>query len=141
MKSVLASAPAVALALVLVLVLGGCTVAGQSVPLTGEEWVIEDIAGTGVIDNSHATLSFLADGRLAGSATCNRLIGSYEAHGQKLSIKPLGTTMMACPEALMNQERKLVELLPAVMSYRIDGTGALVLETTSGQTIVARRAR
>ncbi|MEG8055390.1 META domain-containing protein [Sphingomonas sp. 22L2VL55-3] len=41
------------------------------------EWRVEDIRGTGVIDNSPATLLFGPDGRLSGNATCNRLIASY----------------------------------------------------------------
>ena len=47
--------------------------------------------------------------------------------------------MMACPPALMNQEQKLLQLLPKVVSYRIDRTGALELRTPGKQTIVARR--
>lgn len=108
-------------------------------PLMGQEWVIEDIAGGAVIDNTQATLQFLPEGRLAGSATCNRIIGSYAREGTQLTIKPAGTTMMACPEALMNQERRLLNLLPTIESYRIDGTGTLVLTTAAGTTIVARR--
>ncbi|MGP1691963.1 MAG: META domain-containing protein [Giesbergeria sp.] len=104
-----------------------------------QEWAIEHIAGAGVIDNSHATLQFFADGRLAGSATCNRIIGSYTSEGQTLSIAPVGTTMMACPEALMNQEKKLLDLLPKLESYRMDATGALVLRTGYGREILARR--
>jgi heat shock protein HslJ len=113
--------------------------ATDKTPLLGAEWIIEDIAGGGVIDNSHATLHFLADGRLVGSASCNRFFGSYKSTGTQLSIEPAGTTMMACPEALMDQERRLLTLLPAVKSYRIDETGALVLTTTDGKTILARR--
>ena len=113
--------------------------ATDKTPLLGQEWLIENIACGGVIDKSHATLQFLPGGRLAGSASCNRIIGSYESEGTQLTIKPAGTTMMACPEALMNQERKLLDLLPAVKSWRIDGTGALLLTTTDRTTIVARR--
>lgn len=113
--------------------------ASDKTPLLGAEWVIEDIAGGGVIDNSHASLHFLADGQLAGSATCNRIIGRYASKDSTLSIKPAGTTMMACPEALMNQEQKLLALLPTVESYRVDDTGALVLTTSGGKTITARR--
>ena len=113
--------------------------ATDKTPLLGQEWMIEDIAGGGVIDNSDATLQFLSDGRLAGSATCNRIVGSYKSESRKLTIKPAGTTMMTCPEALMNQERKLLNLLPTVESYRIDETGALVLTTDNRTTIVARR--
>lgn len=113
--------------------------ATDKTPLLGQEWVIEDIAGSGVIDSSHASLLFFADGRLAGSATCNRIIGSYKSTDKRLTIAPVGTTMMACPEALMNQERKLLDLLPTVESYRIDETGALVLTTANKTTIKARR--
>jgi len=108
-------------------------------PLLGREWVIEDIAGDGVIDQSNATLQFLPDGRLAGSATCNRIVGRYEQKGERLTIAPAGTTMMACPEALMRQERALLTLLPTVERYRIENSGALVLKTADARTIRARR--
>ncbi len=108
-------------------------------PLLGREWMIEDIAGRGVIDNSHATLHFLSDGRLAGSASCNRMIGSYETTPGRLTVTIAGATMMACPEALMNQERKLLDWLPTVTSYRIDATGALILMAADGSTLTARR--
>ncbi len=108
-------------------------------PLLGEEWVIESIAEAGIIDNSHATLHFLPNGRLAGSATCNRIIGSYTAEGAQLRIKPAGTTMMACPEALMNQERKVLDLLPRIVRFEIDATGELVLFAADGPAIRARR--
>ena len=108
-------------------------------PLLGAEWVVEDIAGQGVIDGTQASLQFLPDGRLAGSATCNRLIGTYEAEGGHLTIAPAGTTMMACPEALMEQERRLLDLLPRLDGYRIDETGTLVLTAADGATITARR--
>lgn len=102
------------------------------------KWVVEDIAGRGIIDSSHVVLEFLPDGRLAGSATCNRLLGSYEKDGHQLSLEPVGTTMMACPEALMNQERRLLDLLPKITRSRIDETGALILETADGQSLTAR---
>ena len=113
--------------------------ATDKTPLLGAEWVIENIADGGVIDNSHATLLFLPEGRLAGSGTCNRLLGSYTTDGQTLSISDTGTTMMACPPALMNQERKLLDLLSQVQRWQIDSTGALVLTAADGKAIVARR--
>ncbi|MBW7930794.1 MAG: serine hydrolase [Gammaproteobacteria bacterium] len=109
-------------------------------PLLGREWVVEDIAGGGVIDNSRTSLHFSADGRLSGSASCNRFIGRYEARDGTLHIDgQLGSTMMMCPEALMNQERRLLDLLPRLDRYRIDDTGALVLGTPDGDAVKARR--
>lgn len=107
--------------------------------LRAGEWKIDDIDGKGVIDNSPATLLFGSNGRLSGNAICNRLIASYTVQNSRLAITPAGTTMMACPPALMDQERKLVDLLATVASYRIDRTGALFLNTASGKQIVARR--
>ncbi len=107
---------------------------------SGREWVIEDIAGRGVIDSSNASLVFLAEGALAGNSSCNRIVGSYENKGgQSLTLEAVGTTMMACPEALMNQERSLLELLPNVKSFDFDKTGALILSTSDNKTITARR--
>nr|WP_298378973.1 serine hydrolase [uncultured Halomonas sp.] len=107
--------------------------------LVGPEWMIEDIAGRGVIDMSPASLQFLPEGRLAGNASCNRLMGSYENTKEELSIALAGTTRMACPEALMNQERRLLDMLPKITRHSIDDTGALILETSAGETITARR--
>ena len=113
--------------------------AASTTALQAGEWRVEDIAGAGVIDNSPATLLFGADGRLSGNASCNRLIASYTVDGSKLTISPAGTTMMACPPAVMDQERKLVDLLGTVSSYNIDREGTLILATASGKKIVARR--
>lgn len=107
--------------------------------LVGQEWFIEDIAGAGVVDNSPASLQFLPDGSLAGNASCNRLIAGYAQDGDTVTITVSGATMMACPEALMNQEQKLLDMLPQVVSMAIDDTGALILTTDSGDTITARR--
>ncbi|MCK8484215.1 META domain-containing protein [Aliiroseovarius sp. S2029] len=107
--------------------------------LVGQAWHVEDINGGGVIDNSDAHLLFMADGSLAGNATCNRLVGSYEETDGALSIGQTGATMMACPSALEEQERTLLAILEGVTGYRIDDTGTLILKTADGATITARR--
>lgn len=120
--------------------IGGAAMGGGFVgaDLVGPEWVIEDIAGRGIIDMSFAHLLFLEDGSLAGNSSCNLIIGSYTEADGRLEIEPTGSTMMACPEALMNQEARLLALLPQITSYRFDDTGALVLEGGDGTTITAR---
>ncbi|MDO5756519.1 MAG: serine hydrolase [Rhodobacterales bacterium] len=114
-------------------------IANDDLPLVGREWRIEDVDGMGVIDYSNPTLDFMADGTLAGSATCNRLIGSYSVNGDALRIEPAGTTMMACPEALMLQEQRVLDLLQRIDRFVIDETGALILIASDGRTIAARR--
>ncbi|MEM1403430.1 MAG: META domain-containing protein [Pseudomonadota bacterium] len=68
----------------------------------------------------HLLLS-AANGRASGFSGCNRFTGAYEAEGEMLSIGPLATTMMACPDSQMNLERKFQTALSAVKSYRIIG--------------------
>lgn len=91
------------------------------------------------MDGSRVTLLFGSAGELAGSATCNRLVGTYALADNTLSISPTGLTRMACPPALMDQERRFVNLLRHVRRFHVDGTGALVLETSAGDKIIARR--
>ncbi|WP_242416514.1 META domain-containing protein [Sphingomonas panni] len=111
---------------------------GGASRLTGREWVVEDIAGSGIVDDSHATLVFASDGGFSGSATCNRMTGTHRVEGSRLTIGTIGLTRMACPPALMEQEGRLIDLLGKVESYAIDDTGGLTLRSASGATITAR---
>lgn len=107
--------------------------------LTGEAWVVEDIAGEGVIDASRVTLDFQPGGRLAGHASCNRYTTSYSLDGD-LDIAPIGSTRKACTPALMNQERSFLQLLRKAHRFMITDTGALRLVTLDGNAITARRS-
>lgn len=106
--------------------------------LEGVEWVVESINGVPVVEGSKARLLFGADGRLSGNSSCNNIVGGFTVTRQRVSIpKPAGT-MMACGDALMNQERRLLEMLPDITEYTIDGN-ALILTTADGRAIRARR--
>jgi len=105
--------------------------------LTAHEWVLEDINNQGIIDNSRVTLNFGDAGRVAGRASCNRYFAGYSVDGETLNIQQAATTMMACPEALMNQERRFLDALQGAHSFEIDATGALIL-TGDNSRILAR---
>ena len=108
--------------------------------LTGRTWVVEDIAGAGIVDASRVTLGFGTDGRVAGSGGCNRWFAGYGLTGEALTIGQAGSTMMACPDALMAQERRFFEALATVTGFDIDGTGALVLLASEQPILTARAA-
>jgi len=103
----------------------------------GVHWVVEDLAGTGLIDRSLVTLKFMDNGRVAGRASCNHFMGSYALQPDGLSFSALAGTRMACAPALMNQERRYLELLEAVVDGRIGRHGELELVTGSGEVIRA----
>ncbi|SHM58962.1 Membrane-bound lysozyme-inhibitor of c-type lysozyme [Roseovarius litoreus] len=95
--------------------------------LAAGDWRIEDVAGMGVVDDAQAEITLSRAGRLAGSTGCNRFFGTYELTGEGLSFGPVGATMMACPDALMMQERRIFEALEQVRRFDLDETGALLL--------------
>lgn len=108
--------------------------------LADTRWAIQTIDDKSVVvAPDAATLEFLADGQLAGNASCNRMVGSYErgrADGE-ITLKPSGLTMMMCPEEIMEQEKHLLEMLPKITSYVRDGA-FLTLQTEDERTITAR---
>jgi heat shock protein HslJ len=108
--------------------------------LTGRTWVVEDIAQTGIIDSTRVTLGFGPDGRVAGSGGCNRWFAGYDLTGETLTIGQAGSTMMACPEAIMAQEQRFFAALGEVTGFDIDETGALLLRSPDGVLITARAA-
>lgn len=95
--------------------------------LTGAEWTITDIDGTPPIDGTETVIGFGPDARSYGSTGCNRFMGGYTLTGEGFSLEPLGVTMMACPDPLMDQERAVLDALEAVRRFDFDESGALLL--------------
>ncbi|MHA7887931.1 META domain-containing protein [Roseicyclus sp.] len=108
--------------------------------LTGRTWVVEEIGGAGVIEAAQATLGFDAAGRVFGNGSCNGFNGAVEMTGEGLAFGAVATTLMACPEAVMAQERRLFDALAGVYAFDIDDSGALVLIGPSGPALTARAA-
>lgn len=104
--------------------------------LVGTHWWVEDIAGGGVIDNSHTTIGFVETGKVAGDTGCNRFMGSYELDGQSLSFGPLAVTRRGCPPAIMDQERRFLGALERVAGWEVVGTGLLYLTGADGKALL-----
>jgi heat shock protein HslJ len=104
--------------------------------IEGIVWRAEDIGGGGIIDRSRATLSFGADGRISGSASCNAYSGGYALDRGALSITaPLMATKKACAPALMDQERRFLAILGAARRIELLPTGALVVAAPDGRSL------
>jgi copper homeostasis protein (lipoprotein) len=69
-----------------------------------------------------------------GFGGCNRFFGSYESAGQALRLGALGSTRMACPEG-MDQEQELFRVLGTVSRYEIQGARLLLF---AGDELVAQ---
>ncbi len=110
--------------LLIVLTLGllGC---GQSIPLENTTWVLESYGEPGnlttVLEDTEITIEFKSEeGKFAGSGGCNSYFGGYELKGSKLTLPgPIGSTMMACPEPIMDQEQEYFKLLETTETFQI----------------------
>jgi heat shock protein HslJ len=107
--------------------------------LKGGPWTVTEIAGQPKLANSKVDITF-EDGRVFGAASCNRFMGGYEVAGDGLTLKmsQMASTMMACPDALMAQERLFLDTLGAVTRWSVTD-GVLALSTPDGKAIKARR--
>ncbi|MCJ8167985.1 META domain-containing protein [Atopomonas sediminilitoris] len=102
----------------------------------GTEWKAESIDGNAMIDRSHVSFTLHEEGRAVGSAGCNRWFAPYTLEGDKISFGPVGSTMMACSEALMEQEQRFLKALHSVKQWQLRSSGELVL--TGDNSIVLR---
>lgn len=81
-------------------------------------------------------IQFLPDGQLSLRVDCNGGFGSYEVDGSNLTLGPIGTTLMLCPEG--GQGTEFVAALDKVTSWSIDQSNAsdkLVLGLSDGSSI------
>lgn len=108
--------------------------------LRGGAWVVEDINRGGVIDNTHLTLNFAADGKVSGSTNCNTFAGTAEATGTTITFGPLAMTRKACvAPALNRQEQAYTAALSGEMDWTITSDGALELTGAEGRRVLLRR--
>ncbi|MGB5734377.1 MAG: META domain-containing protein [Thiohalocapsa sp.] len=113
---------------------------GGMAGLEGIDWQLVQFRSGDVMQdvlesNQVAVLRF-ADGRLSGSAGCNRLMGAYQGDGNLLSFEPnIAATMMACPPPLMAQEQAVVDALGQAASFRIEGH-TLHIDRADGQGLL-----
>jgi heat shock protein HslJ len=90
--------------------------------LLGTAWVLEDLAGAGVVDRVQATLEFAEDGTVSGNGSCNRFHGTLTVTGDAITFGPQATTRMMCAEAVMQQETAYLAALREAERFETDGT-------------------
>jgi heat shock protein HslJ len=94
--------------------------------LAGPEWSLRafDVAGAEqpLVAGTEITLALDADGKIAGTGGCNRYFGTYESGaGGIVSFGAIGSTRMACPTEIMDQEQRFFRTLEAATAYVAEG--------------------
>ena len=91
-------------------------------------WLVESIERKVVVDKSPASFRFLAGGRLAGNASCNRFTGEFVSSNGNLSFGDLAMTAMACIGPLSEQENRFAKALRHVATWKIENNALLLFD-------------
>ena len=123
------------------LVLSACASASsKGGEITGVLWVLDSLNGSPLETGTLISAEF-ADGNVSGSAGCNRYMGQYTLSGKKIEFSsPMASTMMACPEPVMNQENAYFQALVAAKSFTVKGD-QLILKDSGGSVVASYKAQ
>lgn len=112
--------------------------AGGNSELKGTSWSGVHIAGDSIPSGIEVTLTFGTDGRLTGSAGCNRYFADYEQNVSSLKLGSIGATKKMCPELNMVAEQRYLAALRQANGWGMKdgllylfGTGAELTYATS----------
>jgi heat shock protein HslJ len=118
--------------------LRGC--GGRPLPpesLNETSWTILMMDLMPVLEGVATELRF-ADGKISGTAGCNRFNGSFTVAGNIVTVGPMVSTRMMCPEKQMVQEARFLSLLSGPLTKRYTVEGNLVLDNNAGQRVTLK---
>ena len=106
---------------------GEVVTAADEQSLLGTEWVLVDLAGTGVSAQGEATLGFPQPGTLAGDASCNRYraVIEFDDDGHA-RLSALVSTRRFCSPDTNAQETRFLEALQGVLRLEREADGLLL---------------
>ncbi len=114
----------------------------SGIVLDSTSWVLNELgpedAVTAVLSDTSITLNFADDG-INGSAGCNSYFGEANQSGSSLTFGAIGSTRMACPEPIMQQENAYLAALGTVSSFTLEGD-QLTLDYEDGRLVFAAGA-
>ena len=110
---------------------------GKSVKttLSGTNWLVEDIAGRGVVENSQAAIRFDEGGRVSGSTGCNLFNGIVTIEGDIIKFGQMATTRRGCIPSLMDQELRFLKAIEEVGSFAMGKNGLLYLYGSNSEQL------
>jgi heat shock protein HslJ len=97
-------------------------------PITVGAWRGLRLYGRTVPAEIDVHLSFGADGRLQGSAGCNRVSGRYERSDDRLRVASLRATRRQCSDEIMTVERSVFDVLRDARRCRLAGDELRLLD-------------
>lgn len=103
-------------------------------------WVAERIQGHKLKGKVQSTLDIAKDGSISGTGGCNRYMGKMVIEGKKITVKPVGGTMMACPPKEMQQDDKFHEALRMVTGWKTNKDRLMLIDSKKREVLRLNRA-
>ena len=105
------------------------------IDLAGTNWQLSSLNGGLPLADTTVTLEFGTDGTVTGSDGCNRFTTGYTQDGLNLTIsQPAASTMIACPDPVMDQAAAYMTALASVTGFTANGNQLSLL---AGDQVVA----
>jgi heat shock protein HslJ len=109
--------------------------------LTGQGWNLSLLMDKELVTGSSITALFTSAGKVGGSSGCNQYSGAYKTSGSKIEItSPLASTMMACAQALMDQESAYLKALGEIQTFNVTGD-TLILSGADNKRLLVFKAQ
>lgn len=127
----------VALTMLVGLILTACVPTNTAtITLNDTGWLLANLNGQSGVSDTLVTINF-ENGRISGTDGCNSYSTSYTVNGATITVnKVVATTLMACPEPIMQQATAYITALTQAVSHKIDGPQLTLLDA-SGKTRAA----
>lgn len=102
------------------------------------KWVMTSIEGEAVTTTENIPfLEFdMTKNRVHGETGVNIINGSFTLDKGKLTFSQMATTMMAGPQEAMDMERKFLNALNSVSSFKMSKKGELFLKDADGNELM-----
>jgi heat shock protein HslJ len=127
----------IVLIICLTLSLSACSSATNLAALTNSSWVLESygpVSSTGkALADTKTSLIFKNNGSLSGNVGCNSFGGNFRVNENQLIFGPMMSTMMACPEQIMQQEGAVLKVFNGTTKFNIS-SNALTITSSDGQS-------
>jgi heat shock protein HslJ len=118
-----------------IFLLTACSSSGSGRDLTGGIWLLSELNGEPPLPETTLTAEFNEDGQVGGSAGCNSYNTTYVVEGDQLTFgEQIVSTMMACLEPIMEQEKEFQQVLISTASYDIQDDELILFDASGNES-------
>lgn len=103
--------------------------------ISGIEWMVAEIEGVDALAGVQPTLLLAEGGGAVGHSGCNRFFASVSIDGANIAFSDIGSTFIACEDAVTAVESAYFEALRRIVRYELAGP-ALVLIDADGRPAI-----